>query len=74
MEVYNDEIEDLEGTEFGAECVANGNGKVTVEFEETSTGEWRAHCLATEWGVCNDVINLKNGEKYYYFKMPHKVS
>lgn len=73
MEVYNnDEMEDLEGAEFSMETVANGNRDVITE--EVTRDEWTARCLATEWGVCDDVVSLKNGMKFYYFKIPHKVS
>ncbi len=78
MEVYNDEIEDIEGVEFSAEGVANHNRDVSTERvqceEEAAKDNWKARHLATEWGKSDDVISLRNGAKFYYFKIPHKVS
>ena len=30
--------------------------------------------MSTVWGVTNDLVTLPNGDVYYYFKIPHKVS
>lgn len=35
---------------------------------------WHPQVMNTVWGVTNDLITLPNGDIYYYFKIPHKVS
>lgn len=41
----------------------------TAEAEE----EWRAKIVETSFGVTDDIVNLRNGKMYYFFKLQHKV-
>lgn len=40
---------------------------------ERESEEWRPQRLLTDWGLTDDVVTIGNGERYYFFKIPHKV-
>ena len=46
---------------------------LSTESEENSNKEWRPQSVLTDWGLTDDVVTIGNGEKYYFFKIPHKV-
>lgn len=49
----------------------DGKGSQTEDKEE---GErWSPKSMLTEWGRTDDVVTLGNGDRYYFFKLPHKV-
>ena len=35
--------------------------------------EWSPQSVMTDWGRTDDVVTIGNGERYYFFKIPHKV-
>ena len=35
--------------------------------------EWNAEKVETPFGVTDDIVSLRNGRTYYFFKLPHKV-
>ena len=36
-------------------------------------GQWRPENIETLFGTTDDIVHLRNGKKYYFFKLPHKV-
>lgn len=40
---------------------------------EEGDGQWRPENIETSFGTTDDVVHLRNGETYYFFKLPHKV-
>ena len=48
-----------------------GGGK---DEEKKTKGAWKAENIVTAFGMTDDIVNLKNGQKYYFFKLPHKVN
>ena len=59
--------------------VLRGNSAVSdgvrvCEVGEGERGEgWRAENVETPFGVTDDTVSLRNGNTYYFFKLPHKV-
>ena len=42
--------------------------------EKGESEEWVPQRVATDWGHTDDVVTIGNSERYYFFKIPHKVS
>lgn len=40
---------------------------------EENIKDWSPQLVLTDWGRTDDVITIGNGERYYFFKIPHKV-
>ncbi len=47
--------------------VGSGGGVVDKE-------PWSPKMVETVWGITQDVVTLPNGNSYYFFKIPHKVT
>ena len=43
------------------------------EAANKESEEWRPQSILTEWGRTDDIVTIGNGDKYYYFKIPHKA-
>ena len=41
--------------------------------EEERIKDWSPQSVLTDWGRTDDVVTIGNGERYYFFKIPHKV-
>ena len=48
-------------------------GQGSSEATKEESEKWRPQSILTEWGRTDDVVTIGNGDRYYYFKIPHKV-
>lgn len=48
-------------------------GQGSPETATKESEEWRPQSVLTEWGRTDDIITIGNGDRYYYFKIPHKA-
>ena len=53
--------------------LSHETGMDSTEAPGEDENEWRAQNILTDWGRTDDVVTIGNGEKYYFFKLPHKV-
>lgn len=59
-----------------ADSLSGGREKNEREDDDGGEGEeeiWEAQKLETQFGTTDDVVTLKNGKTFYFFKLPHKV-
>ena len=48
-------------------------GQSSSEVIDKESEKWRPQSILTEWGRTDDIVTIGNGDKYYYFKIPHKA-
>ena len=79
-EKLQENFNQLRGTDYAtimatADAQWMKGGERGGKDEENKTkGAWKAENIVTAFGMTDDIVNLKNGQKYYFFKLPHKVN
>ena len=55
------------------DVITDGLAEKEAGIDEPLSVEWRAERMETPFGITDDVVTLRSGKTYHFFRLPHKV-